>query len=127
LTRIYKLLRPKEPEQRKRPRVTQAGLKAQGKRWCNAPPYGFRWLRGRLAPDPAEREAMALIVEMREQGLSWSKIALEMLHRRVLDKSPSTIRRMYLAELQLREKSRGERGTSPRSSNCSGTTEEPPL
>lgn len=54
-------------------------LRREGRGWGQAP-FGFRWVgrsgSRRLAPDPAQRELMALVVSLRDgEGLSWGKIS----------------------------------------------------
>lgn len=93
-------------------RAAMAAKKRAGRKHCrDAAGYGFvfRGRRGheKLVPHAGEQQAIARIMELRESGLSWYKIALRLLYDRVRTKdgaewSPSRVRRVYLAELQRR-------------------------
>ena len=57
--------------------------KAQGRRWCRDAPYGHRWLPdGRIAQDASEQRTLRLARELREQGMSFRAIVVELRRRR---------------------------------------------
>jgi hypothetical protein len=80
--------------------------KSIGIRHTNYAGYGFAW-KGRRGhqvrvPHPGELAAIARIIERRNAGASWNRIAAELLHERVLTRdgrewSPSRVRRAYFA------------------------------
>jgi DNA invertase Pin-like site-specific DNA recombinase len=76
------------------------------RRYTNYAPYGFKWQRyrgeERCVPDQHERAIIAKIIEWRDQGQSWYRIATRLLRSRVVtaagrEWSPSRVRRAYLA------------------------------
>jgi DNA invertase Pin-like site-specific DNA recombinase len=80
--------------------------KAKGLRYCRHPGYGFawKWQKGQQVrvPDPAEQATVARIIERRNDGASWYRIARELLHDRVWTRdgrewSPDRVRRAYFA------------------------------
>ena len=75
------------------------------------PGYGFKFIGGqrrkKKVMDPKERAIMARIVELRESGLSWFRIAVQFVKERLRTRdgvkwSEDRIRRAYIAELALR-------------------------
>ncbi len=98
------------PKPRKRP-LSRARKKKRGLRYCRYAGYGFRWFRGRRAPDPVERATMKRVVELRETRFSWFEIAMQLMEERVTtrhgrENSVSRVRRLYCAEMRLRSENR---------------------
>jgi site-specific DNA recombinase len=65
---------------------TRAALKVKrdrGEFTGGAPPFGFRSEAGQLVEHPEEQKALRLIAELRQSGLSFAKIALELNTRGV--------------------------------------------
>src|SRR5207244_1969990 len=78
--------------------------KAAGRKYCAHAGYGFKWSRGRRVTDPQESAAIATIVELRRQGLSWYAIAARLLHQGIRtpagkDWAPSRVPRAYLSHV----------------------------
>jgi Resolvase, N terminal domain len=88
-------------------RVGVATRKARGVRHCRYPGYGFVW-KGQKGhqvrvPHAGEQAAITRIIERRNAGASWNRIARELLWDRVTtsdgeDWSPSRVRRAFLSE-----------------------------
>ena len=61
--------------------------KAQGRKWNGQAPYGHRWdANGKLADHKAEQRTIKLVMELREQGLSYRGIVTELKRRRRLNR-----------------------------------------
>lgn len=86
-----------------RPRgPTRADKKAAGLKYCAHAGYGYRWLRGKRVTDLREAATISLIVQLRQQGLSWYRIAAHLLRERVRTSSGrewsvARVRRAYFA------------------------------
>src|SRR5262245_14121455 len=89
-----------------RPRpLTRHEKKEAGLKYCRYAGYGFRWFRGRRVPDEQEQKVIAQIVERRQQGHSWYRIAAHLLRHRIRtaagqEWSASRVRRAYFAHLR---------------------------
>jgi DNA invertase Pin-like site-specific DNA recombinase len=85
----------------------------KGERYTCYLPYGWRWetRRGqqRPVPDENERAAIRQIVELRDGGMSWYRIAVNLMRSGVRtargrEWSPSRVRRAYLAATRGRSR-----------------------
>ena len=67
---------------RARTKAALATKKAAGRRWCRDAPYGFRWTADdAVAENAAEQRTIAIVNELRDQGVTFRGIVVE-LHRR---------------------------------------------
>lgn len=77
--------------------------RSNGLKYCRYPGFGFRWFRGKRVVDEQEMATIAEIAKMRDEGgLSFEKIALDLLRRRVVTRdgrewSPWRCERAYRA------------------------------
>ena len=73
----------RHPLIRARTRAALATQKAAGRRWCNDAPYGYRWTAdGEVAENAAEQRTIALVNDLRDQGLTYRGIVDELQRRR---------------------------------------------
>src|SRR5262249_26768505 len=96
------------------PPLTRKTKKKRGLKHCRYAGYGFKWGgpkdQQKRVGDQEEGAGMSQIVEWREAGWSWYRIAARLLRNRVVtadgrEWSVSRVRRAYLAELRRREAS----------------------
>jgi hypothetical protein len=92
--------------------LTRKRKKRKGLKYCRFAGYGFKWGgpkdKQKRVPDLDEQAVMAQIVQWREVGWSWYRIAARLLRNRVVtaegrEWSVSRVRRACVAELRRRE------------------------
>lgn len=72
-----------------RTRAALAVKRSRGEFTGGEPPFGYRVEGGLLVEDPREQQALALIAELRSQGLSFARIASELERRGVRHRGDS--------------------------------------
>jgi DNA invertase Pin-like site-specific DNA recombinase len=60
---------------RARTRAALAVIRSKGERYSRRAPLGFRFEGGRLVEDPAERDTLARVRDMKRRGVSTARVA----------------------------------------------------
>jgi len=68
---------------RERTRMALAHKRAKGERVSGEAPFGYRFDGGRVVEDAAEQRTLALVAQLRRDGLSLRKVAAELTRRGV--------------------------------------------
>ncbi|MCA9311922.1 MAG: recombinase family protein [Phycisphaerales bacterium] len=74
-----------------RTRAALAHKRENGERWCNSPPYGFRWEDGELRPNPTEQRVLRRIRRLAGNGHSVRTIAAKLADAGVVNRNGSPI------------------------------------